>query len=62
MTNFNVNKKVVRETGDSYPPTEDEMSLNGGSDLDEQIDRLVDTTNSPKVNFANNNDEFEIEG
>ena len=43
-------------------PAEDEMSLNGGSDLDEQIDRLVGTTNSPKVNFANNNDEFEIEG
>ena len=29
------------------------MSLYGGSDLDEQTNRLVDTTNSPKVHFAN---------
>ena len=46
VTNFNINKKVLRETGDSHSPTEDELSLCGGSDLDEQIDRLVDTTNS----------------
>ena len=59
MSNFNVNKKVVKETGDSHPPAEDELSLYGGSDLDEQVDRLVDSTNSPKVNFANNNDESE---
>ena len=55
VTNLKVNKKVIRETGDSHPPVEDELSLYGDSDLDEQIDRLVDTTNSPKVNFANNN-------
>ena len=61
MTNLNVNKKVLRETGDSHPPAEDELSLCGGSELDEQIDRLVDTTNSLKVNFANN-DESEPEG
>ena len=47
-TNFNKNKKVVRETCDSHPSAEDELSLYGGSDLDEQIDRLMDTTNSPK--------------
>ena len=29
--------------------------------MDEQIDRLVDTTNSPKINFANN-DESEPKG
>ena len=42
VTNFNINKKVVRETGDSHPPAEDELSLYGGFDLDKQIDRLVD--------------------
>ena len=46
VTNFNINKKVVRETSDSHPPAEDDLSLYGGSNLDEQIDRLVDTTNS----------------
>ena len=61
VTNLNVNKKVLRETGDCHPPAEDELSLHGSSDLDEQIDRLVDTTNSPNVNFANN-DESEHEG
>ena len=61
VTNFNTNKKVVRETGESHPPAEGKPSLYGGSDLDEQIDRLVDTTKSPKVNFANNNDESEPE-
>ena len=35
MTNFNINKKVVRETGDSHPLAEDELSLYGGSDLDQ---------------------------
>ena len=44
VTNFNVNKKVVRGTGDRHPLAEDELSLYGGSDLDEQTDRLVDTT------------------
>ena len=33
VTNFNINKKVVRETGDSHPPAEDELSLYSGSDL-----------------------------
>ena len=57
-----VNKKVVRETGDIHPPAEDELFLRVGSDMDEQIDGLVDTTNSTKVvNFANN-DESEPEG
>ena len=44
VTNFNINKKVVREKDDSHPPAEDEPYLI--CDLDEQIDRLVDTTNS----------------
>ena len=60
VTNFNINKKVVRETDESHQPAEDEVSLYGVSDLDEQIDRLVDTTNNPKVSFANN-DESEPE-
>ena len=60
VNNLKVNKKVIRETGNSHPTVEDELSLYGGSDLDEQIDRLVDTTNSPKVHFANN-DESEPE-
>ena len=37
-TNFNTNKKVVKETGESHPLEEDELSLHSGSDLDEQID------------------------
>ena len=60
VTNFNINKKVVRETDESHQSAEDEVSLYGVSDLDEQIDRLVDTTNNPKVSFANN-DESEPE-
>ena len=55
MTNLNVNKKVLRETGDSHPPAEDKLPLYG-PDLNEQIDWLVDTTNSPKVYFANNDE------
>ena len=39
----------------------DELSLYGGCDLDEKINRLVDTTKSPKITFANNNDESERE-
>ena len=35
----------------------DELSLYGGSDLDEQIDQLVNTNKSPKINFVKNNDE-----
>ena len=52
---------TFRETGDSHPPAEDELPLYGGSDLDQQNDPLVDTTNS-QVNFVNHNkDEFESE-
>ena len=37
-------KTHVRSTGENrQPPEEDEFSLYGGSDLDDQIDRLVDT-------------------
>ena len=60
MTNLKVYKKVIRETGDSHPPVEMNC-LNMVADLDEQIDWLVDTTNSRKVQFANN-DEMEPEG
>ena len=55
-----MNEKLVRETGNSHPSTEDELSLYSGSDLEEQIDRLRDITNS-QVNFANNIDESKPE-
>lgn len=54
-TNFNKNKKVVAE---KHPPGGNELSLYGGSDLDEPIDQLVDTTKSLKVNFTSNSDHF----
>ena len=57
-TNFNKNKKVVDE---SHPPGGNELSLYGGSDLDEPIDQLVDTTKSLKVNFTSNSDHFRPE-
>ena len=41
MTNLNINKKVLKEAGDSHPPAEDELYLHGGSDLDEQIDCVL---------------------
>ena len=37
-------KKVARETGDSHPLAEDEVSIYGVSNLDEQIGRLWRTT------------------
>ena len=42
---LNVRKvRHVRDIGENHqPPEEDELSLYGGSDLDDQIDRLVDT-------------------
>ena len=41
---FEKSKTHVRDTGEnSQPPEEDELSLCGLSDLDDQIDRLVDT-------------------
>ena len=43
-TNSSINKKVVRQAGESHPPSDNELTLNGGSDLDKQIGRLVDTT------------------
>ena len=54
VTNFNTNKKTVRETGESHPPAEDKLSLYGGYDLDEQI--VQSSTKNPKVNFANNDE------
>ena len=41
---FEKSKTHVRDTDEnSQPPEEDELSLCGLSDLDDQIDRLVDT-------------------
>ena len=46
-------KTHVRETAERHqPPQEDEFSLNGDSDLDDQIEKLVDTAhiaNAKKV-------------
>ena len=41
VTNLKINRKVLREAGDSHPLAEDELSLHGGSDLDEQTDCVV---------------------
>ena len=60
-TNFSINKKVVREVGESHPPAEDELSLYCFTDFDEQIGRLADTTKSPKVDFAINENDSEYE-
>ena len=38
VTNFNTNKKLVRETDESHPPADDTLSLYGGFDLHKQID------------------------
>ena len=54
--NSSINKKVFRQAGESHPPAENKLTLGGGSDLDKQIDRLVDTTKNAHVNFAINND------
>ena len=54
--NSSINEKVVRQAGESHPPAENELTLGGGSDLDKQIDRLVDTTKNAQVDFAINND------
>ena len=59
ITDFNTNKKVIRGTGESHSPDEDELSLYGSSDLDEQIGHLGYATKIPKVNFASNNDDSE---
>ena len=55
-TNSSINKKVVRQAGESHPPAENELTLDGSSDLDKQIGRLVETTKNAQVNFAINND------
>ena len=49
------NNKLVDE---KHPPGGNELSLYVGSDLDEPIDQLVDTTKSLKVNFTSNSDHF----
>ena len=35
--NSNKTKKVVRQAGESHRPVENELTLDGGSDLDKQI-------------------------
>ena len=52
---------MVRQAGESHPPAEYELPLHGCTDLDEQIDWLVDTTKSPKVNSAINRNDSESE-
>ena len=54
--NSSINEKVVRQAGESHPPAENELTLDGSSDLDKQIGRLVETTKNAQVNFAINND------
>ena len=55
-TNSSINKNVFRQAGESHPPAENELTLDGSSDLDKQIGRLVDTTKNAQINFAINND------
>ena len=55
-TNSSINKKAIRKAGESHPPAENELTLDGGSDLDKQIGRLVDTTENAQVNLSINND------
>ena len=53
-------KTHVRDTGEhGQPPEEDELSLYGGSDLDDQIDRLVDTRHIANANGGCMNEEGE---
>ena len=49
------NKKHVRETGKSrQPPEEDELCLYGGSELDGQIKRLIDTPHTANAKRGSN--------
>ena len=59
--NFIINKNVVRQAVESHPTAENEMSLFGCSNFDEQIGGLVDTTKSSKVNIAININDSESE-
>ena len=43
VTNFNINKKVVGETGDSHPPEEDELSEKWSASIKNQIQRSENT-------------------
>ena len=56
MTNSSINKKAVRQAGESTPPSESKVNLDSGSDLDKQIVRLLGTTKNAPFNFAFNND------
>ena len=53
-TNSSINK-IIKQAGESHPPSENELTLDGNSDLDKQIGQLVDTTKNAQVNFAINN-------
>ena len=55
-TNSSINKKAVRKAGESHPPAESELTLDGGSDLNKRIGRLLDTTKNAQVNLSINND------
>ena len=53
-------KTQVRDIGENHqPPEENELSLYGGSDLDDQIDRLVDTLHIANAKGGCINDEGE---
>ena len=53
-------KTQVRDIGENHqPPEENELSLYGGSDLDDQIDRLVDTLHIANAKRGCINDEGE---
>ena len=54
-TNSSINK-IIKQAGESHPPSKNELTLDGNSDLDKQIGQLVDTTKNAQVNFAINND------
>ena len=41
--NSNKTKKVVRQAGESHRPVENELTLDGGSDLDKQIGAVEQT-------------------
>ena len=54
-TNSSINK-IIKQAGESHPPSKNELTLDVNSDLDKQIGQLVDTTKNAQVNFAINND------
>ena len=57
---YQKSKTHVRDTGENcQPPEEDELSLYGGSDFDNQIDKLVDTPHIANANGGHINEDGE---